>query len=248
MRILFALVLLASIAFAYATNAHKLAVKQPIKMSAQVTKLTDKPNRDAFFCKICIDFMENAIDDLIEIIANIGIGATCENVCDKLKSKTEATVCDLLCEIVGIDAFIHIIDEVDPDPISICEDLTACGHSTNASANISSVSVSPNSGPQGTTFNIQAVYTVTSAIATGQVEVVVVPPDAFPFGGAELVIEQGPGTYGIQLSFQASPSENEPFTPGLYQAVVSVCEGTCGSPHHWSYTLAQSAQNFTITN
>jgi len=192
--------------------------------------------------------MSSALNDLIEIIANVGVGATCETVCGELKSQTEATVCDLLCEIVGIDAFIHIIDDVDPDPIAICEDLTACEHSTNASATIPSVVVSPSSGPQGTTFNIQAVYTVTSKIGTGQVEIVVCPPDAFPFGGAELVIDQGPGTYGIKLSFQATPSENEPFNAGQYAAVVSVCEGTCGSPHHWSYTLAQKAQNFTITN
>jgi len=242
MKVLIAFLLIASLAMAYATN-----VKKPIQISKPILLEKHNPNGDEFFCKICINFMGSAIDDLIEIIANIGVGATCSAVCGELPNHTEATICDLLCEIVGIDAFIHIVDDVDPDPIAICEDLTVCEHSTNASAKINSVSVSPSSGPVGTTFNIQAVYTVTSTIATGQVEVVVVPPDAFPFGGAELVINQGPGTYGIKLSFQATPSENEPFNAGLYQAVVSVCEGTCGSPHHWSYTLAQSSQNFTIS-
>jgi len=191
--------------------------------------------------------MSNAIEDLIEIIANAGIGATCEVVCGELKNKVEQTVCGILCEIVGIDAFIHIIDAVDPDPIAICEELTVCAHSTNASASINSLTVTPSAGPIGTTFSIQVVYQVKSAIGTGQAEVVIVPPDAFPFGGAENLYEQQPGAYGLKLSFQAQPSENEPFTPGTYQCVAAICEGTCGSPHKWSYTLAQSTKNFTIT-
>jgi len=199
------------------------------------------------FCKVCVSFMNNAIEDLIEIIGNAGIGATCQLVCSKLDKPIEQDICGILCEIVGIDAFIHIIDAVDPDPIAICEELTVCEHSTTAKASITSLTISPNSGPQGTTFQISLVYAVQNTIATGQAEVVIVPPNAFPFGGAENVYEQGVGNYGIRMSFQATPSENEPFTPGLYQCVAAVCEGSCGSPHKWSYTLSQSSKNFTIT-
>ena len=146
-------------------------------------------------------------------------------ICGKLENKTEQTICGLLCEIVGIDEFIKLIDKEDPDPIAICEEIDVCAHSTTAKASISSLTVSPSSGPQGTTFEISLVYAVQNTIATGQAEVVILPPNAFPFGGAENLYEQAVGSYGLRLSFQANPSENEPFTPGVYQCVAAVCEG-----------------------
>jgi hypothetical protein len=60
-------------------------------------------------------------------------------------------------------------------------------------------------------------YTVTNTIATGELVVVIVPPDAESFGSGNTIIGQGAGQYGGQMQFQATPSEQEPFDPGQYQ-------------------------------
>ena len=36
-------------------------------------------------------------------------------------AQIEDTVCDLLCDYVGITEFIKIIQEADPDPVYICQ-------------------------------------------------------------------------------------------------------------------------------
>lgn len=83
------------------------------------------------------------------------------------------------------DAPAQLLQESDPDPIYICEVAELCPHSTTAAANVTQLSVSPTSGPQGTKFTISFTFRVTSTIATGQLVVVVVPPDAQSFSGGE---------------------------------------------------------------
>jgi len=137
-------------------------------------------------------------------------------VCGLLPSKVLGTICGIVCEILGIEEFAKLLNEIDvrkkekkrendslfifvvcccllfvvyccfflllcllfyptpdfshlfqPDPIYICEKVDFCPHSTTAAANITSLTVTPAKGPQGTTFDIEFIYTVTSAIATG---------------------------------------------------------------------------------
>jgi len=57
-------------------------------------------------CKICIDFMDEALQNLIEIIANGGIIGGCADLCSMaLANKSEILegVCNILCDIAGID-------------------------------------------------------------------------------------------------------------------------------------------------
>ncbi len=88
---------------------------------------------------------------------------------------------------------------------------------------------------------------MTNTIQTGELVVVIVPPDAESFGSGSTIFTQAPGQYGGQLQFTATPSEQEPFDPGQYQVVGAVCEGTCGSNHPWSSTLTEKQTSFTIT-
>lgn len=171
-------------------------------------------------------------------------------MCGLLPSKTLAEVCDIVCEIAGIEEFGKLLQEADPDPIYLCEKVNLCAHSTTAAANITNFQVDPAQGPVGSTFKIDIVYTVTNQIATGQMMVVVVPPngDGKSFGGGETLINQAPGQYGGTLSFKATPNEQEPFNPGTYQVVAAVCEGTCGSIHEWSQTLSERQTTFKLTN
>merc|ERR1711916_324428 len=115
-----------------------------------------------FECSICISFVSSALQNLIEIIANVGIGGGCGKVCGLLPEKVLAEICDVVCTIIGIEEFAKLIQEADPDPIYICELPDLCPHSTTAKANITSLTISPPEGQQGTEFDISVVYDVTN--------------------------------------------------------------------------------------
>lgn len=182
--------------------------------------------RSKFECTVCLNFMQDSLQNLIEIIANVGIGGGCAKVCGYLPSHAAAAICDLICEIKGIEEFEKLLNEEDPDPIYICEKVDLCPHSTTAAANVTSLAVSPQSGPQGTQFAINFVFQVTNTIATGELAVVVVPPQASSFGGSNLIYELAPGSYSGSMTFEATPNEQEPFNPGSYQ--VRACSWFLG--------------------
>jgi hypothetical protein len=48
-----------------------------------------------FECSACISFINEALNDLIQIIAQVGIGGGCSKVCGLLPSSTLATICDI---------------------------------------------------------------------------------------------------------------------------------------------------------
>jgi hypothetical protein len=113
---------------------------------------------------------------------------------------------------------------------------------------VTALTVSPASGRQGTTFWAYMTYVVNSTIGTGEVDVLVIPPDAMPLGAGTLVVEQTPGTYQIKFGpISTQPSENEPFNPGTYAVQATVCEGSCGSTHSHSKTLSVRKTTFRIT-
>jgi len=192
--------------------------------------------------------MNQAIDQLINILANVGIAGGCSAVCGLLPAQWEQGVCMIICEIEGIQEFANLINDVDPDPIWICMELDVCPSNDKAAGIMKSVTVTPNKGPQGTTFTINAVYQITNTTGVGEVVLEVNPPDAFPFAFGGLIIAQAPGLYQVNANFQATPQQDEPFNPGNYQVVVGVCEGSCGSIHSHSFTICQGQTTFTITN
>eukprot|EP01090_Pellita_catalonica_P007125 TRINITY_DN17736_c0_g1_i1.p1 TRINITY_DN17736_c0_g1~~TRINITY_DN17736_c0_g1_i1.p1 ORF type:complete len:263 (+),score=40.87 TRINITY_DN17736_c0_g1_i1:60-791(+) len=203
---------------------------------------------DPALCPTCVEFMSEAISELLNIIANGGVIGGCGELCSLIPlGGVEIAVCNLLCDIVGIEAFITLIDDVDPDPVWICMELDVCPINDNAAANILSLTVNPGQGPQGTTFEIDMVYNVTNTIATGQAEFLILPPGAMPFGTGGLLVEQKPAVYRVGLKFTATPSESEPFMAGKYKVQAAVCEGSCGSIHSHSKVLSVSASSFNIT-
>merc|ERR1719242_445741 len=218
----------------------------PLALASGSLTLVGQPET-AEECSICVSFMGQAINELLNIIVNLGVIGTCGDLCGELPNQLESTVCDLLCDYVGIEGFIALVQDVDPDPIWICEELTVCPIKDDAKANIASLSVSPPSGAQGTTFNIDIDYQVTSEIGTGEVAVAVIPPAGFPFGDSGLVVDQAPGSYGGKFSVKTQPNEQEPFSPGNYKVQVAICEGSCGSSHSHTYTLSVGNTDFTIS-
>uniref|UniRef100_A0A7S1VLR5 Saposin B-type domain-containing protein n=1 Tax=Sexangularia sp. CB-2014 TaxID=1486929 RepID=A0A7S1VLR5_9EUKA len=200
------------------------------------------------WCGTCVSFFSQAINQLLNIILNVGVLGECSQLCGKLESHIEAEVCNVLCDVVGIEAFVKLVTDEDPDPIYYCEMLSFCGESDSAAANITALTVSPDSGAQNTEFTIDIVFAVTSPIGTGELVIDIVPPGgAEPFGTGNLLVDVAAGEYRSDGKFKATPSEQEPFSPGTYQLVVTICEGSCGSIHPHSKTLTQHVTTFKIT-
>ena len=170
------------------------------------------------------------------------------------------------CKKLRKIAFLLTNSSADPDPIWICMEIGICPIADSAAGKILKFSISPTSGPQGTKFTFTIVYQITNTTGTGELELDVSPPDAdsfgkckslsinckrinsyFPQGDDGLLIQVAPGTYQAASQFTATPSENEPFSAGTYQAFAFLCEGTCGSDHSHSFTMDQKTLTFSIT-
>ncbi len=110
------------------------------------------------------------------------------------------------------------------------------------------MTTTPPSGPQGTTFEIDVLFTVFNQTGTGELEIAIIPPQSQPFGDGEIDTGFAPGQYGIKFNLQANPSEDEAFESGLYQVQFAMCDGECGAPLPHTATLFTGSSNFTITN
>jgi len=201
------MILVLSLAVCFATQAQfkwvgttvtPISEKKAAALNALVTKV-----HAGSWCSSCVSFISQAIDQLLNIILNGGVIGSCAQLCGYLDNSLEEQVCNVLCDIVGIEAFIKLLSAADPDPIYICEELDQlCPINDKASANITSLAVSPASGPAGTTFSISALYTVKNPIGTGQFVLACLPPngDGDPFGDANLLVEVPAGTYSVNHS------------------------------------------------
>eukprot|EP01130_Rhizamoeba_saxonica_P000596 TRINITY_DN10559_c0_g1_i1.p1 TRINITY_DN10559_c0_g1~~TRINITY_DN10559_c0_g1_i1.p1 ORF type:complete len:238 (+),score=57.60 TRINITY_DN10559_c0_g1_i1:35-748(+) len=197
-------------------------------------------------CETCVSFIGQAINQLLNIILNVGVLGSCGSLCGMLPNQLEQVVCNLACDYVGIEAFVDLINYEDPDPIYICEEVTMCPIKDNAAGKINSVTITPAVGHQGDTFTIVVDFTITNATGTGELAVDVFPPEGFPFGDGELMVQTPPGRYGAKLQFEAKPNQEEPFMPGTYTVEAALCEGSCGSIHPHSYLMAKGKGTFKI--
>ena len=112
-----------------------------------------------------------------------GCSALCSVVQNKTGSQPVGAVCDILCDLVGVQEFSKLIDKydsrkhllsflwavhwtivdrsvsfsfirIDLDPILYCEALTLCKINDNGDAKITNLTVSPQQGPPGTKFQV----------------------------------------------------------------------------------------------
>ncbi|KAF2073074.1 hypothetical protein CYY_005600 [Polysphondylium violaceum] len=197
-------------------------------------------------CSPCIEFMTNSINDVFKYIVDAGVVGSCGKVCSLLPNQDEAGACDFLCMIVGVKGFMKIFAMEDPDPILMCNELKLCPTASNPNATINVVDV-PSSAQQGETITIGMNYDVVTPIGTSQIAVNIQDPKGNVFGGVELLINPSVGPSPFDFQFQATPSKNEPFMPGVYNVQIDICYGTCGSVHKEFKTLATQYANFTLT-
>merc|ERR1719240_1056854 len=168
----------------------------------------------------------------------------------KVHKETEQKVCNLLCDGVGIYSFIHLIQRFgkDIDPIFFCEELKACPVHDGGKLKINSFTVTPESGPVGTTFEMDVAFTVYNQTSTGEMVIDIQPPADQPFGDGELDEGFAPGQYQVKFQLQAEPSESESFEAGVYNTQFVLCDGQCGAPFPHTALLGSATANFTITS
>jgi hypothetical protein len=104
-------------------------------------------------CKVCIEFASEALDELLNAVLNIGVVGECSSLCSyveqKLNNKIVGVICNILCDFVGVEEFVKIIDKADLDPIYYCELLKSCQIKDDGDASITRFDIKPSSGPQG---------------------------------------------------------------------------------------------------
>jgi hypothetical protein len=193
--------------------------------------------------------MDEALNELIQIILNGGVLGSCDALCSLLPNSIEGVVCNLLCDIVGIDEFIKILQAADPDPIFICEELGTCPHRIGA-VEIDNTLVQPKVGSLGTTFTFTLDFTVLNETGTGELYIQVDPTNGYgdPLSDGQLIQSLVPGDYSVQFSVKAEQTEEDPWAAGQYGAFFAVCEGSCFSTHKWAFQYANSTVNFTLKN
>ncbi|KYQ89742.1 component of the counting factor (CF) complex [Tieghemostelium lacteum] len=203
-------------------------------------------------CPDCVNLVGNGMNQILNYILQGGVLGSCGALCSLIPNSAGQLVCDLACSYVGIEEFVKLISDVDPDPIYICEVTHLCPSSLTSNATIPEMAISPLNGTTGTTFSIGVAYNVTNEIGTGQIAIQVVDPTGNGFGTASLLVETPVGMYTSNFQFTATPSEQESFPSGEYQLQAFVCEGTCGTIHgdkkYGNRLLAQASTNFTIVN
>jgi len=205
----------------------------------------NKPGVD--LCPVCVDFMNEAINQLLNIILQIGIGGGCSSICSYLNGQAEQAVCMLICEYVGVTEFGNIIQYEDPDPIFICEEFDLCTVYAGGAANITKTTISPPYGPEGTTFTLTMYYTVKKHTSPGLLSVFINPPNGFPLAGQNFVEGQTPGSYVVGWSCETQPNEDDSFSPGVYPVTFAVCEGDCTTAHNWGGVYSETESSFKIT-
>jgi hypothetical protein len=81
-------------------------------------------------CPTCINVAEESINILLNLILDTGIIGTCETLCAALAQKTGkeiiGVICNIACDVVGIEEFIKLIENADLDPIYYCEIAKFC--------------------------------------------------------------------------------------------------------------------------
>jgi len=234
--------------------------------AAQRLELSKPASPKAGLCSPCVQLTGQGLSILVNQILNAGVVGSCVKLCGKLESATEQKVCNLVCDIAGIKAFVKALKHADLDPIYFCELIHACkSGADDAHLDLLSVKLTPPSiaskdiQPGGSGVTIEGVLTVnvTKAIGVGEFAIDVTGPvqgTQGPIGGTYTLadgLKGGVQSLGVKLNIkdaQADQPSSFPVTwnPGSYMFRFHVCQGECGSKHSHSIDFGTKSANFTI--
>lgn len=201
---------------------------------------------DAVLCRECVDFLDEAEGELLDLVIQYGISKGCA-ICGDLKSKPEQEVCGLLCEIVGIEAFVKILRSSDIDPIYVCSELGSCPRNTcvNDCTTIQSMTIVPPSGPLGTKFNVTVTIQALNNTGTGTTWMTWHCPTSGETGTKVLNTGFSRGSTIVVSQVIDTQQDACLYSPALYSVLAVNCAYDCTDPHGVVYA-AQKA-SFQIT-
>jgi len=222
-----------------------------IAISNSIQKLDfHKLDNKGSLCLGCNSFINAGINQLLNTILQSGIVGGCSELCAKAfpTQKSEQNVCNLVCDSVGVMTFMKLVKQFqsDLDSIYFCQLAHLCPVREGGLARIDSISVSPQVGHQGSTFEIDVLFSVLNQTSTGELQIEITPPHSTPI--MDGTINEGfiPGQYSVKFQLDTHPTEQESFESGLYQVLFTACEGECGSKFPHTSLLFTTLTNFTI--
>ena len=221
-------------------------------------------SQDATECSMCVSFMDQFLNALLNEILNGGVIGSCSGLCAAVSvgNPIAFSVCELLCDYVGINAFIRLIQWADLDPVWLCEEITFCKKTTCTSncAAVHSVTAEPLTLPSGNYINFTVIASVLSEnVGVSSIGLVVTntQPDSHGnyFQDMEVGILYQPGVETYRILFPILTSDSDgmgdtyPWPTGTYNSTAMFCEGLCGSNHTGSGEILASMNgpNFQLT-
>merc|ERR1712065_104467 len=124
------LLLIALIAFANANSFIRYRDQPELAHARLARKAPLRTAASGVGCEACIDFFDVDLNTLLNIILQVGIGGTCQDLCGKLPREVEQVTCTLLCLVVGLEKFVNVLQNDDLDPLYLCAELHACKNNT----------------------------------------------------------------------------------------------------------------------
>lgn len=246
-------------------NAQGLAAGIDFNATDILRKELEARHPDVDLCQPCVAFAGEALQELLNLILNKGVVGSCGNLCSALVKATGNSKlggpCNLLCDIVGIKAFINWIQKADLSPYYDCIQLGVCKTNDNGDATITSWLATPSELAAGPPVTLSFAYDSKNGTSTGEIRISVQTVDHQPLSFNSIYVADTTtagsfkGSGQIQSTAPAAPgcdptkSTCEMWLPGVYTASIEICAGECGDTKH-KHAKLYDAKNttFTITN
>lgn len=176
---------------------------------ADVAHRRMNPQASLDLCKGCVEFANEALQNLLNAILNVGVVGSCGKLCNYVEEKTGSkfvgVACNLFCDYEGITEFVKLIEQADLDPIYYCELLKQCKINDSGDAKITDLKVNPVQGPQGTEFAVDVEYVSVNGTGTGELYIGVKTIDGIPLEDSFLIVAQPAGKYSTRITVKAEP-------------------------------------------
>eukprot|EP00437_Effrenium_voratum_P038994 CAMPEP_0181482320 /NCGR_PEP_ID=MMETSP1110-20121109/44785_1 /TAXON_ID=174948 /ORGANISM="Symbiodinium sp., Strain CCMP421" /LENGTH=223 /DNA_ID=CAMNT_0023607877 /DNA_START=35 /DNA_END=703 /DNA_ORIENTATION=- len=196
-------------------------------------------------CGFCVQTMGQLINTLLQVILNGGVLGSCNALCQYAApfGQIAMMACNLLCDYVGIEAFISLIKKADLNPIWMCEELRLCEikdcpEGKECVAFTGSPGVQPPTPQLQAPFAFYTQYTVNQEVGAGEILFFLhTAPGSQPpvVEGGNLVDKYPVGVYNMKVNIELKDNNQGDFPvifrPGVYSMHTYLCNGQCGSHH-----------------
>jgi len=220
--------------------------KQPGLVIKPLTNEPIKSKPDT--CLECINWAIESLDIILNEILDGGIIANCGKACSGLKNPYLNTFCTLLCDALGLDEFIHILNKSDLNPLYYCQLVHMCiveDCTEPECVKIYVHQVRPEIAPEGSRFEIETAFTIVNTAGAGMLRYEIYQNPKDPISQDYLIEHWAPR--GNFTQFLAIDTKEQALKIGTWTARITFCEGMCGSKHPHTRLFDTAVANFTVT-